>query len=148
MYWEIICHAYIWTEIDLDSNVRNYYVNRQVRAVFRWHVSIQTRFEILKYLIKEKKPVYGLTGRLYVMPTYEQKFIWTQCKELLCYSNQVRQENGFLCRDYWWSGHDIVSLFSRSVLVAVNSVIIQDDDHTFFQIIKRVPVVPRTYIWK
>ena len=30
--WEIICHAYIWTEIDLDSNVRNYYVNRQVRA--------------------------------------------------------------------------------------------------------------------
>ena len=39
-----------------------------------------------------------------------------------------------------------VSLFSRSVLVAVNNVIIQDDDHTFFQIIKRVPVVPRTYI--
>ena len=52
--WEIIGDAYIWTEIDLDSNVRNYYVNRQVRAIFRWHVSIHTRFEILKYLIKKK----------------------------------------------------------------------------------------------
>ena len=76
--WEIICHAYIWTEIDLDSNVRNYYVNRQVRAVFRWRISIQTRFEILKYLIKEKKTCLWMTGRLYVMPTYEQKLIWTQ----------------------------------------------------------------------
>ena len=34
--WEIIGDTYIWTEIDLNSNVRNYYVNRQVRAVFRW----------------------------------------------------------------------------------------------------------------
>ena len=48
---EIIGDAYIWTEIDLDQYVRNYYVNRQVRAVFRWRISIQTRFEILKYLI-------------------------------------------------------------------------------------------------
>ena len=56
---EIIGDAYIWTEIDLDQYVRNYYVNRQVRAIFRWRISIQTRFEILKYLIKEKKPVYG-----------------------------------------------------------------------------------------
>ena len=31
--WEIIGDTYIWTKIDLDSNVRNYYVNRQVRAV-------------------------------------------------------------------------------------------------------------------
>ena len=52
---EIICDNHIWTEIDLDSYVRNYYVNRQVRAVFRWHVSIQTIFEIFKYLIKKKK---------------------------------------------------------------------------------------------
>ena len=52
---EIICDNHIWTEIDLESYVRNYYVNRQVRAVFRWHVSIQTIFEIFKYLIKKKK---------------------------------------------------------------------------------------------
>ena len=56
---EIICDNHIWTEIDLDSYVRNYYVNRQVRAIFRWQVSIQTSFEIFKYLIKEKNPVYG-----------------------------------------------------------------------------------------
>ena len=60
--WEIIGDAYIWTEIDLDSNVRNYYIDRQVRAVFRWRVLIQTRFEILKYLIKKKNPVYGWQG--------------------------------------------------------------------------------------
>ena len=56
---EIICDNHIWTEIDLDSYVRNNYVNRQVRAVFRWRVSIQIIFEIFKYLIKKKKPVYG-----------------------------------------------------------------------------------------
>ena len=32
---KIRCDTYIWTEIDLDSYVRNYYVNRQVRAVFQ-----------------------------------------------------------------------------------------------------------------
>ena len=32
----IICDTHIWTEIDLESYVRNYYVHRQVRAVFRW----------------------------------------------------------------------------------------------------------------
>ena len=56
---EIICDNHIWTEIDLESYVRNNYVNRQVRAVFRWRVSIQTIFEIFKYLIKKKIPVYG-----------------------------------------------------------------------------------------
>ena len=30
----IICDTHIWTEIDLESYVRNYYVHRQVRAVF------------------------------------------------------------------------------------------------------------------
>ena len=51
---EIICDTHIWTEIDLDLYVRNYYVNRQVRAVFRCRISIQTIFEIFKYLIKKK----------------------------------------------------------------------------------------------
>ena len=51
---EIICDNHIWTEIDLHSYVRNYYVNRQVRVVFRWRISIETPFEIFKYLIKEK----------------------------------------------------------------------------------------------
>ena len=32
----IICDKHIWTEIDLESYVRNYYVHRQVRAIFRW----------------------------------------------------------------------------------------------------------------
>ena len=40
----IICDIHIWTEIDLESYVRNYYVHRQVRAIFRWRVPIQTRF--------------------------------------------------------------------------------------------------------
>ena len=31
----IICDIHILTEIDLESHVRNYYVHRQVRAVFR-----------------------------------------------------------------------------------------------------------------
>ena len=66
----IICDTHIWTEIDLESYVRNYYVHRQVRAVFRWHVPIQTRFEIFKYLIKKKNPVYGKK-----CDTYEQKFM-------------------------------------------------------------------------
>ena len=56
---EIICDNHIWTEIDLDSYVRNNYVNRQVSAIFRWCVSIKTSFKIFKYLIKEKTPVYG-----------------------------------------------------------------------------------------
>ena len=29
----IICDTHIWTETDLESYVRNYYVHRQVRAV-------------------------------------------------------------------------------------------------------------------
>ena len=49
-----MCDTHMWTEIDLDSYVRNYYVNKQVRAVSRWRVSIQTSFEIFKYLIKKK----------------------------------------------------------------------------------------------
>ena len=59
---EIICDNHIWTEIYLDSYVRNYYVNRQVRTVFRWCISIQTSFEIFKYLIKKNNPVYGWQG--------------------------------------------------------------------------------------
>ena len=55
----IICDTHIWTEIDFESYVRNYYVHRQVRAIFRWIITIQMRFEIFKYLIKGKKPVYG-----------------------------------------------------------------------------------------
>ena len=74
---EIICDIFIWTEIDLESYVRNYYVNRQVRAVFRWRISIQTIFEIFKYLIKKKKKCLWMTGRLDVIPTCEQKLIWT-----------------------------------------------------------------------
>ena len=72
----IICDTHIWTEINLESYVRNYYVLRQVRAVFRWHVTIQTRFEIFKYLI-QKKTCLWMTGWLYVIPTYEQKLIWS-----------------------------------------------------------------------
>ena len=34
-----------------ESYVSNYYVHRQVRAVYRWRIPIQTRFEIFKYLI-------------------------------------------------------------------------------------------------
>ena len=66
-----------FSEIDLDSYVRNYYVNRQVRAVSRWRVSIQTSFEIFKYLIKKKKPVYGWQGHYDVIPAYEYKLIST-----------------------------------------------------------------------
>ena len=40
----IICDTHIWTEIDLESYVRNYYVHRQVRAIFRWRIPIKTRF--------------------------------------------------------------------------------------------------------
>ena len=29
----IMCNTHIWTETDLESHVRNYYVYRQVRAV-------------------------------------------------------------------------------------------------------------------
>ena len=72
----IICDTHIWTEIDLESYVRNYYVHRQVRAVLRWRVPIQTRFEIFKYLIKAKKTTLWMTGWIYVIPTYEQKLIW------------------------------------------------------------------------
>ena len=68
----IICDTHIWTEIDLESYVRNSYVHRQVRAVFRWRVPIQTRFEIFKYLIKEKKAAYG--GQIIICDTH----IWTE----------------------------------------------------------------------
>ena len=73
----IICDTHIWTEIDLESYVRNYYVHRQVRAVFRWSIPIKIRFEIFNYLIKEKKPCLWMTGWLYMIPTYEQKLIWS-----------------------------------------------------------------------
>ena len=31
----IMCDTHIWTETDLESYVRNYYVHRQVRAISR-----------------------------------------------------------------------------------------------------------------
>ena len=40
----IIYDTHIWTETDLESYVRNYYVHREVGAIFRWWVPIQTRF--------------------------------------------------------------------------------------------------------
>ena len=58
----IIYDTHIRTEIDLESYVRNYYVHRQVRAVFRWRVPIQTRFEIFEIFNLEKKPCLWMTG--------------------------------------------------------------------------------------
>ena len=34
----IIWDTHIWTEIDLKSYARNYYVHRQVRVVFKWRM--------------------------------------------------------------------------------------------------------------
>ena len=81
---KIRCDTYMWTEIDLDSYVRNYYVNRQVRAVSRWHVSIQTSFEIFKYLIKKKNPVYWWQGHYMWYPHLNRNWFGIICKELLC----------------------------------------------------------------
>ena len=39
---EVVCDTYIWTEIDLDWFPKDDYINMQVRAVFRLHVSIQS----------------------------------------------------------------------------------------------------------
>ena len=69
---EVVCDTYIWTEIDLDWFPRDDYVNRQVRAVFRWRVSKK-----LEKFNEEKKPCLWITGRLHVIHTYEQKLIWT-----------------------------------------------------------------------
>ena len=35
----IICDTHIWTEIDLESYVRNYYVHRQVRVTRTFSVT-------------------------------------------------------------------------------------------------------------
>ena len=78
----ILCDTHIWTEIDLESYVRNYYVHRQVRAVFRWRVPIQTRFEIFKYLIKEKKQVYGWQGDYMWYPHMNRNWFGVICKEI------------------------------------------------------------------
>ena len=83
-YRMILCDTHIWTEIDLESYVRHYYVHRQVRAVFRWRVPIQTRFEIFKYLIKEKKQVYGWQGDYMWYPHMNRNWFGVICKELLC----------------------------------------------------------------
>ena len=41
----IVYDTHIWTETDLESYVRNYYVHRQVRASFSGDgIPIQTRF--------------------------------------------------------------------------------------------------------
>ena len=50
-YRMILCDTHIWTEIDLELYFRNDYVHRQVRAVLRWCIPIETRFEIFKYWI-------------------------------------------------------------------------------------------------
>ena len=74
---EIRCDTHIWIVIDLDSYVRNYYVNRQVRAMFLGDTyQSKPSFEIFKYLIKKKNPVYWSQGDYDVIPTYEQKLIW------------------------------------------------------------------------
>ena len=80
----IICDTHIWTEIDLESYVRNYYVHTQVRAVFRWRIPIQTRFEIFKYLIKEKNLVYGWQDDYMWYPHMNRNWFGVICKELLC----------------------------------------------------------------
>ena len=78
-YRMIICYTHIWTEIDLESYVRNYYIHRQVRAVFRWCVPIQTRFEIFKYLIKGKKQFdFQIDFCSYVGITYNHSVIHKQ----------------------------------------------------------------------
>ena len=41
-YREVVSDTYIWTEIDLDCFPKDDYINMQVRAVLRWHVSIQS----------------------------------------------------------------------------------------------------------
>ena len=67
-----MCDTHIWTEIDLESCLRNYYVNRQVRAMFLGDAyQSKPSFEIFKYLIKKKNPVYGWQRHYDVIPTYE-----------------------------------------------------------------------------
>ena len=78
-----MCDTHIWIETDLESYVINYYVHRQVRAIFRWWVPIQTRFKIFKYLIKEKK-VYGWQGDYMWYPHMDRNWFGVTCKELLC----------------------------------------------------------------
>ena len=80
----MMCDTHIWTETDLESYVRNYYVHGQVRAVSRWRVLIQTRFEIFKYLIKKKIPVYGWQGDYVWYPHMNRNWFGVICKELLC----------------------------------------------------------------
>ena len=50
----------------------------------RWHVSIQTTFEIFKYLIKKKNPVYGSQGDYVWYPHMNRNWFVIICKELLC----------------------------------------------------------------
>ena len=78
---EVACDTYIWTEIDLDGFPRDDYINRQVRAVFRWCISIQSNLKIRKIQLR-KKPCLWITGRLYVIHTYEQKLIWTDFQRM------------------------------------------------------------------
>ena len=80
----IRCDTYMWTEIDLDSYVRKYYVNRQVRAISRWIISIQTSFEIFKYLIKKNNPVYGWQRDYMWWPHMNRNWFGIIFKELLC----------------------------------------------------------------
>ena len=41
----IMCDTHIWTETDLESYVRSYYVHRQVRAVSRWRYQSRPDFK-------------------------------------------------------------------------------------------------------
>ena len=83
----IMCDTHIWTETDLESYVRNYYVHRQVWAIFKWWVPIQTRFEIFKYFIKKKNPVYGWQGDYVWYPHMNRNWFGVICKELLQFGN-------------------------------------------------------------
>ena len=46
--------------------------------------SIQTTFEIFKYLIKKKNPVYGWQGDYMWYPHMNRNWFGLICKELLC----------------------------------------------------------------
>ena len=76
-YREVVSDTYIWTEIDLDWFPKDDYINRQVRAVFRWRVSIHINRQV--------------RGRLYVIHTYEQKLIWTDFQGMTTLIGKLEQ---------------------------------------------------------
>ena len=89
------------TEIDLESYVRNYYVNRQVRAIFKWCISIQTIFEIFKYLrkknclwIRKKKLLIWMTEPFLRLYEIDQK-------------NLLMDDRKIRCDTYMWTEIDL-----------------------------------------